>query len=709
MSHSGDPRAEKCSLKHKQQDPLKPDHCYHRHPLPLTQMGLQGYVRSIICHFNCQICGEGAEEPRRTSAVVSGHQAACHTERISNKKDLDKPARRTDQDQHKYAGTPSSIPEPQSNSRSTDDAPPPLPPRLPLPKDESRSCNSTRQHQDEEQEADLVKVRRPAGRSLKRMSTDWESQLQDEPLYQTYRTAVITKEIKQQTVYCPNGLGADDPSQRWSRGDGKTLWQELPTVRKSGVLTHLSPGECKHQESMFEVLTSEASYLRSLRVLIEHFMESRDLDETLVIRDRKTLFSNIVRVREVSKRFLSDLEERVDEGPVITDICDIIHQHALHGFPVYVDYVRNQAYQEKIYTYLLQRNAQFAAVMSRLQESACCQRLPFVSFLLLPFQRITRIKMLTENILKRTKEGSKQERTASEALACVSKIVKECNTQVGKMKQMEELIHMAKSLDFNKLRAVPVISQARYLEKRGELQELSKGGTIFSLRSKFVSICLFLFNDLLIITNKRSNSTDRYSVIDHAHRSLVQVQSVNKDRQRSTLKNSFFLILLENHKGQTIKRFMKAPTESDMHRWMAAFPNPTTPKQEEEVIYEDWDCPQVQCVDQYTAQQADELNLEPTDIINVLRKTNEGWYEGIRLSDGESGWFPSANVQEITNEHVRRRNLREQYRVAQARVQGATLQRHNCGNQEVGAGQGIHETTVPDGLHGAGCGSRCQF
>lgn len=55
-------------------------------------------------------------------------------------------------------------------------------------------------------------------------------------------------------------------------------------------------------QSMFEVLTSEASYLRSLRVLTEHFLDSRDLDEALIIRDRKTLFSNVLRVREVSER-----------------------------------------------------------------------------------------------------------------------------------------------------------------------------------------------------------------------------------------------------------------------------------------------------------------------------------------------------------------------------------------------------------------------
>ncbi|CAL8384997.1 unnamed protein product [Arctogadus glacialis] len=55
---------------------------------------------------------------------------------------------------------------------------------------------------------------------------------------------------------------------------------------------------------MFEVLTSEASYLRSLRVLTNHFHESRDLEEAMIIRDRKTLFSNVLRVREVQNLVL---------------------------------------------------------------------------------------------------------------------------------------------------------------------------------------------------------------------------------------------------------------------------------------------------------------------------------------------------------------------------------------------------------------------
>ncbi|XP_011604978.2 rho guanine nucleotide exchange factor 15 [Takifugu rubripes] len=557
------------------------------------------------------------------------------------------------------------------------------PPPPPPPNPRRLSCTSLQSLTEKKEENGEVEGKKEEelldrrGSLQRQLSFTWESRLQDEPLYQTYRATVITKEIRRQTVCRNISKTSMDFSMDWEarqapRGSPvptpcqSTLWQELPSVRESGVLERLTPEECKYQESMFEVLTSETSYLRSLRVLTEHFQDSRDLEETMIIRDKKTLFSSILRVREVSERFLKDLEDRIFEDVAFSDICDIIHYHAQHNFPAYIDYVRNQIYQEKTYTTLMKNNAQFAAVIARLQESPQCHRLPFMSFLLLPFQRITRIKMLVENILKRTKEGTKEEQTASKALASVSKIIDECNTQVGKMRQMEELIYIHQSLEFDKLRAIPIISQTRYLEKKGELQEMAKGATIFNMRVKFNPVYLFLFNDLLIITAKKG--ADRFVVLDHAHRSLVQVQPLDEGAGSSgPYEHCFNLTLLENHQGRTVEKLLKSPSQSDMHRWVAAFPNPTHPDGEDnEVIYEDWDCPQVQCVEQYVAQQTDELTLEPTEIVNVIRKTTEGMYQGIRLSDGQKGWFPVGNVIEITNEHVRRRNLRERYRVLQA-------------------------------------------
>lgn len=40
-----------------------------------------------------------------------------------------------------------------------------------------------------------------------------------------------------------------------------------------------------------------------------------------------------------------------------------------------------------------------------------------------------------------------------------------------------------------------------------------------------------------------------------------------------------------------------------------------------------------------------------------------GWVEGIRLSDGERGWFPKTYVEEITSRSARLRNLRENIRI----------------------------------------------
>lgn len=90
-----------------------------------------------------------------------------------------------------------------------------------------------------------------------------------EPLYQTYRASVITKEIRRQTVcrnisktsadYAMDHLGRR-PGNGFGTGNGgprgspvptpaqSTLWQELPNVRDSGVLENLSSDQCKYQE-----------------------------------------------------------------------------------------------------------------------------------------------------------------------------------------------------------------------------------------------------------------------------------------------------------------------------------------------------------------------------------------------------------------------------------------------------------------------------
>lgn len=54
-----------------------------------------------------------------------------------------------------------------------------------------------------------------------------------------------------------------------------------------------------------------------------------------------------------SRRFLLELERRMEENVVISDVCDIVHHYAANDFSVYITYVSNQTYQERTYKQLL--------------------------------------------------------------------------------------------------------------------------------------------------------------------------------------------------------------------------------------------------------------------------------------------------------------------------------------------------------------------
>ena len=78
---------------------------------------------------------------------------------------------------------------------------------------------------------------------------------------------------------------------------------------KSGILSTLNEEEKKLQEAMFEMITSEATYLRSLDVLINHFMDDAGMNPNLPkgrrvldCRQHHVVFSNIREVRDISAR-----------------------------------------------------------------------------------------------------------------------------------------------------------------------------------------------------------------------------------------------------------------------------------------------------------------------------------------------------------------------------------------------------------------------
>ncbi|KAF2978039.1 hypothetical protein EK904_013890 [Melospiza melodia maxima] len=383
----------------------------------------------------------------------------------------------------------------------------------------------------------------------------------------------------------------------------RSTWSQLSVVKKNGLSEAISQEERKRQEAIFEVISSEHSYLLSLEILIRMFKNSRELSLTMTKTESHHLFSNITDVYEASKK------------------------------------ATNPAFKE---------------VLSRIESHEDCRNLPMISFLILPMQRVTRLPLLMDTICQKTPKDSAKYENCKQALKEVSKLVRLCNEGARKMERTEMMYTINSQLEF-KIKPFPLVSSSRWLVKRGELTAYVEDTGLFSKRTSKQQVYFFLFNDVLIITKKKSEES--YNVTGYSLREQLLVLPCDGDEPgpgsspgrsapgmgRNAASHLFRLLLLCNHAGDRVEMLLGADTQSDRARWITALGQDSDRQHTDRTTLA-----QVETIRTYTAKQADELSLQVADVVLVYQKVNDGWYEGERLRDGQRGWFPSECAKEIT-------------------------------------------------------------
>ncbi|XP_029958913.1 trichohyalin isoform X2 [Salarias fasciatus] len=448
----------------------------------------------------------------------------------------------------------------------------------------------------------------------------------------------------------PPRSGGRPPSPRLSISlrQSASLWRDLPAVRNSAELEELTDDQRRLQEVRFEVVTSEASYCHSLDIVVEHFVKSKQLGSLLTTQDRNWLFSRLADVRAISHSFLSKLEERVESDMMHFTVCDIIARNCPRFKMVYVPYLTNQSYQDATYQRLMNENPGFKRIVEKLERSPVCQRLPLRSFLVLPFQRITRIKLLVQNIVKRTTPGTPEATHAIKALKLVEKLIQESNDSITQMKSIESLVSLNAKVDFA-CRTLPLISQSRRLVREGPVTELMD----FSLKETERNVYMHLFNDYLLLSLQKEGG--RFTVIDHAPVSDLRAENC-RVKLHSLQKNLFRLHMTNK------ALLLRTDTQSDKLRWISALSRPHP-----EIDFSAaQDFEQMQCIRAFVAQQPDELSLEKADVILVHQQSSDNWVEGTRLSDRHRGWVPKSHLETISNPRVRQRNLSDALKLTTA-------------------------------------------
>ncbi|CAK6440525.1 unnamed protein product [Pipistrellus nathusii] len=444
----------------------------------------------------------------------------------------------------------------------------------------------------------------------------------------------------------------------------QVTWSQLPEVVESGILDTLPAEERKRQEAIFEILTSEFSYQHSLGILVAEFLRCPELRATMTQTEHHHLFSNILDVQAASQRFFEALERRHQAQVCVEDISDILEEHAERHFHPYVAYCSNEVYQQRALQRLTSSNAAFRDALREIERRPACGGLPMISFLILPMQRVTRLPLLTDTLCLKTQGHPERYKAASRAFKAMNKLVKQCNEGAHKMERMEQMCTLQTQLDFGKVKSLPLISASRWLLKRGELFVVEETGLFRKLASR-PTCHLFLFNDVLVVTKRKSE--DSFVVQDYAHVDHLQVHKLEATElppaaggnRSSLVPHPFQVTLLHNSEGRQERILLSSDSASDRARWITAL---THREQQWLGLANKGDLPQVEVTKAYFAKQGDELSLQQADVVLVLQQ-EDGWLFGERLRDGETGWFPEDFIQSITSHVAVEGNVRRMERL----------------------------------------------
>ncbi|XP_048877669.1 rho guanine nucleotide exchange factor 16-like [Brienomyrus brachyistius] len=494
------------------------------------------------------------------------------------------------------------------------------------------------------------------------------SSFKDEPrLYQEIRERGLTSNNQSADDELLDDAQAEPPEPDrsivvQSYRPAHITWGQLPQVKETGILQNISASERKRQEAIFEIITSEYSYLHSLNILVRHFRTSKDLHDTMTATEHHHLFSNILDIQAASHRFFDDLERRHRENPLIRDISDIIHDHAANHFQPYINYCANEIFQQRALQKLLSTSGPFKEVLKQIEMKPECGGLPMLSFLILPMQRVTRLPLLMDTIWQKTPKDTAEYFAAEWALKAISKLVKKCNDGARTMERTEQMYTIQRQLDFGKIKPFPLISVSRWLLKRGEVATCFLDVSIwkaFSTKSYY----LFLFNDVLIVTRKKSEET--YVVMDYAMLENLEVEAAQWEGQSSpSLKQGgsspypLKILMKKNSEGREEQMLLAAESLLDRDRWVAALQH----NKNTDGVPNKEDLPQYEVTKAYLPRESDELGLQQAEVVVMLQARGD-WYRGERMRDGERGWFPASCVTAITNRAAVANNLRRMERL----------------------------------------------
>ncbi|XP_017353784.1 pleckstrin homology domain-containing family G member 5 isoform X1 [Cebus imitator] len=308
-------------------------------------------------------------------------------------------------------------------------------------------------------------------------------------------------------------------------------WRELIDGHEK-----LTRRQCHQQEAVWELLHTEASYIRKLRVITNLFLccllnlqESGLLCEV----EAERLFSNIPEIAQLHRRLwagvMAPVLEKARRTRALLQPGDFLKGFKMFGL-LFKPYIRYCMEEEGCMEYmrgLLRDNDLFRAYITWAEKHPQCQRLKLSDMLAKPHQRLTKYPLLLKAVLRKTEEPRAKEAVVV-MIGSMERFIHHVNTCMRQRQERQRLAAVVSRIDAYEVvesgsdEVDKLLKEFLHLDLTApipgaspeETRQLLLEGSLRMKEGKDskMDVYCFLFTDLLLVT-KAVKKAERTKVI----------------------------------------------------------------------------------------------------------------------------------------------------------------------------------------------------
>ncbi|XP_020140564.1 rho guanine nucleotide exchange factor 11 isoform X2 [Microcebus murinus] len=356
-------------------------------------------------------------------------------------------------------------------------------------------------------------------------------------------------------------------------------WQH--TVGRD-VVAGLTQREIDRQEVINELFVTEASHLRTLRVLDLIFYQRMKKENLMPREELARLFPNLPELIEIHNSWCEAMKKLREEGPIIKEISDLML--ARFDGPareelqqVAAQFCSYQSIALELIKTKQRKESRFQLFMQEAESHPQCRRLQLRDLIISEMQRLTKYPLLLENIIKHTEGGTSEHEKLCRARDQCREILKYVNEAVKQTENRHRLEGYQKRLDATALERAshPLAAEFKSLDLTTR-KMIHEGPLTWRIsKDKTLDLHVLLLEDLLVLLQKQdeklllkchsktavgsSDSKQTFSPVLKLNAVLI--------RSVATDKRAFFIICTSKLGPPQIYELV-ALTSSDKNIWM---------------------------------------------------------------------------------------------------------------------------------------------